>query len=423
MMKTLLFNPASIVTVNTSGKNYKRGKELSEIGGIHEHSILIEDDLIADILPTSSVNKNNFEKIIDVTGKTVLPGLVECHTHTAFAGSRADEFRQKLSGVGYEEIAKQGGGINTTVQAVRSSSFEDLVNLIKPRIDNFISQGITTLEIKSGYGLDFENERKLLHVINFLNEIYSIDIVPTFLGAHTFPKEFKENRQVYIDEIISKMIPHFAEQKLAEFCDGFCEATAFSANEIDEIFSAARNHGLKLKLHTEQFNTIGGLDVALKLRAVSVDHLEVIKDDDIPKLGNSDTVSVLLPGVSFFLNHTYAPARKLIEQNAIVALATDFNPGSSHIFSLSLIMSIAALKMKMTIEETISAVTINAAKSLCREKTIGSIEIGKKADFAVFNTSDYADIVYSIGKNLNCMTIKDGKIIYQNYANSVSNLT
>jgi imidazolonepropionase len=413
-MRTLLYNPASIVTVNTSGKNYKRGKELSDIGCIYDHSIIIEDNLITDVLPTSSIDKNNFEKIIDVTGKTVLPGLVECHTHTVFAGSRADEFRQKLSGVGYEEIAKKGGGINTTVEAVRSSSFEELVNLIKPRIGNFISQGITTLEIKSGYGLNFENERKLLQVINFLNEIYPIEIVPTFLGAHTFPPEFKDNRQEYVDEIINKMIPHFADQKLAEFCDGFCEATAFTANEIDEIFAAAKNHGLKLKLHTEQFNSIGGLDVALEHKAVSVDHLEVIKDEDIPKLSNSDTVSVLLPGVSFFLNHQYAPARKLIEHNAIVALATDFNPGSSHISSLSLIMSIAALKMKMTIEETISAVTINAANALCREKSIGSIEIGKKADFAVFDTSDYADIVYSIGKNLNCMTIKNGKVLYQN---------
>jgi imidazolonepropionase len=414
MMKTLLYNPASILTVDTSGKNCKLGKELSEIGCVSDHSIIIEDDLIKDILPTSSLEKNKFDKIIDVTGKTVLPGLVECHTHTAFAGSRADEFRQKLSGVGYEEIAKKGGGINTTVQAVRSSTFEELVNLIKPRVEHFISQGITTLEIKSGYGLNFENERKLLQVINFLNEIYPIEIVPTFLGAHTFPPEFINNHQAYVDEIINKMIPHFAEQKLAEFCDGFCEATAFSAKEIDEIFSAADKHGLKLKLHTEQFNSIGGLDVALNHKAVSIDHLEVIKDEEIPKLTQSDTVAVLLPGVSFFLNHQYAPARKLIEQNAIVALATDYNPGSSHISSLSLILSLAALKMKMTIEETISAVTINSAKALCREKSIGSIEIGKKADFAVFNTSDYSDIVYSIGNNLNCMTIKNGKVVYQN---------
>jgi imidazolonepropionase len=416
MMKTLLFNPSTIVTVDTSGKNFKRGKELSEIGCVYDHSIIIEDDLIKDILPTSSVDKSKFEKIIDLTGKTVLPGLVECHTHTAFAGSRAEEFRQKISGVGYEEIAKKGGGINTTVDAVRSTSFADLVNIIKPRIEHFISQGITTLEIKSGYGLNFENERKLLQVINFLNEIYPIEIIPTFLGAHTFPKEYKDNHQAYIDEIINKMIPHFAEQKLAEFCDGFCEATAFSANEIDEIFSAADKHGLKLKLHSEQFNAIGGLDVAFKHKAISVDHLEVIKDEDIRKLSKSDTVAVLLPGVSFFLNHTYAPARKLIEQNAIVALATDFNPGSSHISSLSLIMSLASLKMKMTIEEIISVVTINSAKALCREKSIGSIENGKKADFSVFDTPDYSDIVYSIGTNLNCMTIKNGTIIYQNHS-------
>ena len=413
MMKTLLYNPSTIVTVDTSGKNFKRGKELSEIGCLYDHSIIIEDDLIKDILPTSSLDKNKFEKIIDVTGKTVLPGLVECHTHTAFAGSRADEFRQKLSGVGYEELAKKGGGINTTVQAVRSSSFEELVNIIKPRVESFILQGITTLEIKSGYGLNFENERKLLQVIIFLNEIYPIEIISTFLGAHTFPAEYKNDHQGYVDDIINKMIPHFAEQNLAEFCDGFCEATTFSSNEIDEIFSCSDKHGLKLKLHTEQFNSIGGLDVALKHKAISVDHLEVIKDEDILKLSNSNTVAVLLPGVSFFLNHTYAPARKLIEQNVIVALATDFNPGSSHISSMSLIMSLAALKMKMTIEETISAVTINSAKALDREKTIGSIELGKKADFAVFNTSDYADIVYSIGNNLNCMTIKNGKIVYQ----------
>ncbi len=204
------------------------------------------------------------------------------------------------------------------------------------------------------------------------------------------------------------------KQKLAEFCDGFCEVTAFSVEEIDQIFTAASKNGLKLKLHTEQFNAIDGLDVALKHNAISVDHLEVIKEEDIPKLSSSETVAVLLPGVSFFLNHNYAPARKLIEQNAIVALATDYNPGSSHISNLSLIMSLAALKMHMTIEEIISAVTINSAKALCREKSIGSIEIGKKADFAVFDTSDYSDIVYTIGSNLNFMTIKNGKVVYQN---------
>jgi len=412
-MKKLLFSPSQIVTVNTNGKNFKRGKELSEINSIEDASIVIEDDIIKDIIPTKSVSKSSFDEVIDLNDKILLPGLVECHTHTAFTGSRADEFRQKLAGVSYEEIASTGGGILKTVNAVRSASFEDLVKIIKPRIEHFISQGITTLEIKSGYGLDFENERKLLQVINFMSEIFPIDIIPTFLGAHTFPVEYKDDRKGYVDLIINKMIPHFAEQELAVFCDGFCERTAFTAEEIDLIFIAAKEYNLKLKLHTEQFNTIGGLDSALKHNAVSVDHLEVIDKNDIQKLRKSDTVAVLLPGVSFFLNHTYAPARKLIDNDAIVALATDYNPGSSHISSLALIMTLAALKMNMTIEETISAVTINAAKALCREEKVGSIEIGKKADFAVFNTTEYANIVYDIGRNLNCMTIKNGDIIFR----------
>ncbi|MBT8391682.1 MAG: imidazolonepropionase [Ignavibacteria bacterium] len=412
-MKKLLFNPTQVVTVNTNGKNFKRGKELAEVDCVFDSSIVIEDDIIKDITPTNSISKKSFNEVIDLTDKIVLPGLVECHTHTAFSGSRANEFRQKLAGVGYEEIANAGGGILKTVSSVRSASFEELVKTVKPRVEFFISQGVTTLEIKSGYGLDFENERKLLQVINFLDEIFPIDIIATFLGAHTFPPEFEENKKRYVDLIINEMLPHISNQKLALFCDGFCELTAFTAEEIELIFNAATVNGLKLKLHTEQFNTIGGLDAALNHNAVSVDHLEVINDNDIIKISNTDTVAALLPGVSFFLNHTYAPARKLIENNVIVALATDYNPGSSHISSLPLVMSLAALKMKMTIEETISAVTINAAKALCRQNSIGSIEIGKKADFAIFNTNEYSDIVYEIGKNLNCITIKNGNVIYK----------
>ncbi len=412
-MKKIIFNPACIVTVNTNGKNVKSGKEQGNISPLFDHSIIIENGIIKDLVSNNSFNNNSEIEIIDVSGKTVLPGLVECHTHTAFAGSRANEFKEKISGIGYEEIAKRGGGINTTVQAVRDSSFEELVILIKPRIDNFISQGITTLEIKSGYGLDYENEIKLLQVINYINEIYPIDIIPTFLGAHTLPNEFKNDREKYLKLITEIMLPYVSEQKLAVFCDGFCESTAFTSDEIDLVFTAASNLGLKLKLHTEQFNNIGGLDIALKHKATSVDHLEVLPNEDINKLKNTDITTVLLPGVSFFLNYDYAPARKLIEKNIPVALATDYNPGSSHISSLFLIMSLAALKMKMTIEEIIAAVTINSAKALALEKEIGSIEIDKKADFAVYNTKDYADIVYSIGNNLTEMTIKNGNIIYQ----------
>ena len=413
-MKTLLKNPAQIVTVSTGGKNYKRGKELNEIAVLENHSVIFEKDIIKDLIPNASITNESNYKIIDVKDKVVLPGLVECHTHTAFAGSRASEFRLKLLGKSYEDIAKLGGGINTTVSAVRNSTFEELVKLIFPRINYFIAQGITTLEIKSGYGLDFENEIKLLQVIQHLQKLFPIRIVPTFLGAHTIPTEMKENRNAYIHEITHKMIPFIAENDLAKFCDGFCESTAFSVDEINLIFSHAQVFDLELKLHTEQFNSIGGIDVALQHQAISIDHLEVIKEKDIAKVAQSEITSVLLPGVSFFLNYNYAPARKLIDAGAIVALSTDYNPGSSNIANLNFIMSLAALKMKMTIEETISAVTINAANALLLSEEVGSLEIGKKADFAVFNTADYADIVYNVGKNLNEITIKNGEVIYQN---------
>jgi len=412
-MKKLLYNPSQIVTVNTNGINCKRGKELNEIGLITEHSIVIEDGIVKDIIPTNNLQLSEFDEIIDAKNKVILPGLVECHTHTAFSGSRANEFKERISGFSYEDIARRGGGINTTVSAVRKSGFDNIVDVMKPRIYNFISQGITTLEIKSGYGLDFENEIKLLKAINYVDQLYPIDIIPTFLGAHTIPPEYKTDRDKYINILINDLIPYVSENELAYFCDGFCEVTAFSSEEIDLILSKASDVGLKIKLHTEQFNSIGGLDVALKYYAVSVDHLEVLEAKDIQKLSGIDTVAVLLPGVSFFLDYQFAPARELLENNAIVALSTDFNPGSSHINNIHFIMWLAAIKLKMTVEEIISAVTINAAKALNLENDRGSIELNKKADFAVFDVKEYSEIIYNVGVNSNYMTIKDGEIIYQ----------
>ncbi|HMN47760.1 MAG TPA: imidazolonepropionase [Ignavibacteriaceae bacterium] len=412
-MIKLFTNASQIVTCSTNGKNLKRGSDLEELEILTDHFILSENGIIKDILPNNNLNKFVSAEKINFSDKIILPGLIDCHTHTAFAGSRANEFKDRIAGKSYEEIAKNGGGIIATVKAVRESSLVELVELMKPRIQEFIAQGVTTLEIKSGYGLDYENEIKLLHAIKIINEIFPIDIVSTFLGAHTYPSEYKDDHKSYIKLIGDKMIPHIAKNNLAEFCDGFCESTAFTANEIDEIFFAASREGLKLKLHTEQFNNIGGLDIALKYNATSVDHLEVLQEKDYLKFNSVDTVAVLLPGVSFFLDYQFAPARKLIENNAIIALATDFNPGSSHILNLHLIMSLAAIKMNMKIEEIINAVTINAAKSLNRQSSIGSIEIGKKADFAVFNTNQYSDIVYSVGRNLISHTIKNGEIIYK----------
>lgn len=412
-MKKLLKTPSQIVTVDTKGKNYKRGKETSDVFPLYEHSIVLENNVIMDIIPNSSIDRISYDQVINCEGMVVLPGLVECHTHTAFAGSRSNEFLMRLNGATYEQIAESGGGIISTVKAVRQSSFEELIKLIKPRIELFISQGITTLEIKSGYGLSYYDEIKLLQVINYFKKTLPIEIIPTFLGAHTYPPEYKNDHKKYLKIISDELLPFIFNNGLAEFIDAFCEKGAFSSEEVDQIFIKAKKLGYKLRLHTEQFNNIGGLDIALKHKALSVDHLEVINESDIQKLNGSDTVAVLLPGVSFFLDYQYAPARKLIDNNVIVALSTDFNPGSSNIPNLHLIMSLALLKMGMTAEEAISGVTINAAKAVDINKKTGSIEIGKQADFAIFNANDYSEIFYNIGQNLNVMTIKNGEIIYK----------
>jgi imidazolonepropionase len=411
-MIKLLQNPSQILTLNTHGKNFKRGGEMVNIDLLLDHSIIVEDDLIKDIVPNSAAHKIIPDEIINLENKVILPGLVECHTHLVFAGSRANEFKMKVAGVNYEDIAIRGGGIVATMNAVRNSSAKELLDLGRKRVIDFIKQGVTSLEIKSGYGLSFEAEVKLLNVINQLKKEFPINIISTFLGAHTFPTEFKSDRRGYIELLINELIPYIAGHNLADACDGFCEKTAFTPDEIEEIFSAAEKHQMKIKLHSEQFNAIGGLQSAMKFNPLSVDHLEVLKNEDIHHFTNSETVAVLLPGVSYFLNFDYAPARRLIDNNAIVALATDFNPGSSHIQNISLIMNLAALKMKMTFEEIISAYTINSAKALNISEQTGSIEPGKFADFAIFDTNDYSDIIYSVGTNLCSMVIKKGNTIY-----------
>ena len=412
-MIKLLKNASQVITVDTKGKNFKRGRELSDVNVLHDHSILIEDEVIKDILPSSSSGNIRCDEEINVEGKIIIPGIVESHTHLVFAGSRANEFKMKIRGSSYEEIAAAGGGIMSTVKSVREKSIDQLYDLSAPRLENFITQGITAVEIKSGYGLDFSNEIKLLNTIKKLGDNYPIDVIPTFLGAHTVPQEYKENRKGYLKTITDQMIPYISYNKLAEFCDIFCETSAFSVEEVSQIFQSAKNAGLGLKLHTDQFNSIGGVNAALDFNVSSIEHLEVLPGEYFKAIGNSDTVCTLLPGVSFFLDYKYAPARELIDNNAIVALASDYNPGSSNIDNVYLIMALAAVKMRLTIEEILSAYTINAAKSLGISSHTGSIEPGKKADLAVLNIPDYNEIIYSIGKNFNHLTIKNGNIIWK----------
>lgn len=411
-MLSLLKNPQQIVTVNTNGLNFKRGNDMNNIFVLEGYDIVVKDGIIYDLIKTNS-SFNNFDEIIDLSNLVVLPGLIDCHTHTVFAGNRAEEFKMKIAGISYEEISAKGGGINNTVNSLRNTNFDELYKISAERVDYFISRGVTSLEIKSGYGLSFSDEIKILQVIKALQNNYPIDIVPTFLGAHTIPREYKNDREQYINIILNQMLPYIKDNNLAEFCDVFCESSAFSAQESDIILTKAKELGFKIKIHTEQFNNIGGIDIALKHNAVSIDHLEMLNPNDIAKVTNSNSVCVLLPGVSFFLNYNYADANKLINNNAIVAISTDFNPGSSHIHDINLIMSLAAIKMRMNIESIISSVTINAAKAISLEEKTGSIEIGKQADFSIFAANDYSDIVYNVAKNLNIMTIKKGKIIYK----------
>lgn len=412
-MRKLFTSLSQIVTVSTQGRNIKKGHDAGDVGILENHSIVVENGKIADFIPSGSVVLSDYDEVIGLKDKVLLPGLIDCHTHTVFAGSRCDEFKMKIAGVDYEDIARQGGGISKTMGAVRSMSEAELLEVSRPRINYFISQGITSLEIKSGYGLSFEDEIKILMVISQLNREYPIDIIPTFLGAHTYPPEYKQDHKGYLDLICNKMLPYVAENKLALFCDAFCETTAFQPDETELVLEKAASLGFMLKLHTEQFNRIGGLDLGLKYKVRSLDHLEVISPEDMKKAAASDAVCVLLPGVSFFLHYGYAPAMELIKNGAAVALSTDYNPGSSHIANLNLIMSLAAVEMRMTVEEIISAVTINAAAALFLNGRCGSLEIGKNADFAVFDTENYADIVYNVGKNLNICTIKNGEIIYK----------
>ncbi|MBI2417539.1 MAG: imidazolonepropionase, partial [Ignavibacteriales bacterium] len=403
-----------IVTVNTNGKNCKRGYEMNDLNVLTDSMLLLQDGKILDCLPNSAYNKLNFDKTIDLEGKCILPGLIDCHTHTIFAGSRANEFKLKLGGATYEEIAAAGGGIANTTLATRNASKSELIAIGKKWLAHFASLGITTVEIKSGYGLNEHDEIKMLQVIDELKKSSPLDIVSTYLGAHIVPGEYKLNRSAYIDLICQTMLPRIAASSLADFCDVFCESSAYSAGEMKLILETAKSLGIKPRAHIEQFNRIGGLEVALSLGAISVDHLEVMDANGIGLLSGSETVGVVLPGCSLFLKCAYAPARKIIDSGGLLAIATDFNPGSSHIPNLPLVLSLGALNMKLTIEEVISAATINAAKVLGRETITGSIEPGKTADLLILDSEEYTDLIYTIGKNMTYMTIKNGNIIYTN---------
>lgn len=418
-MNYLIKDITNLVTCKNNFHHPKKGKEQSEIGLIPNGNVFVENNIISFVgnktgLKDFLKSKKTKYEVIDGKDKTVMPGFIDSHTHLVFAGSRANEYEMKIKGSTYEDIAKAGGGIASTVSAVRNSTKSELLKLSEKRLVNFLKYGTTTLEAKSGYGLDVKNEIKMLEVINKLNEEnkYGLNIIPTFLGAHSIPKEM--SKKDYIDLICFEMIPQIAKRNLAKFIDVFCEVNYFDAKETESILSLGSKFGLIPRLHTDQFNSIGGIDTAIKVNAISIDHLEVLKLKDIKKLTGKNIIATLLPGTSYFLNIQYQPARELIENNVPVTLATDFNPGSCYTENIQMIMSLASLKMKMSAEEIINAVTINSAHSLFLQNSIGSIETGKYADILIFDFPTYKELLYHFAVNQLQFVFKKGRKIIIN---------
>jgi imidazolonepropionase len=360
--------------------------------------LIIKDENIYEYGKMENLPKYRFDETINIENRIITPGFIDSHTHLIFAGSRSNEFELRANGATYEQILESGGGINNTVQATRETPFFKLLTSGKDRLEKALSFGITTIEIKSGYGLDQETEIKILEVIKQLKKLTNQKISSTYLGAHIIPKEYKENREEYISLITQTMLKTIKENDLAENIDVFIENNAYSINEAEIIIKKAIEYGFNIKLHTEQLSHKGGTQLGIKYNALSVDHLEFLNNDDIEALKNSNTVATLLPIAVLFLNkNNFVNAHKLIKNGVRVALATDFNPGSANSLNMNLVISLAVLKSKMTVLEAIKAVTINAAYALNMQKEIGSLEKNKKADLIIHDTSDYKDLAYQMG--------------------------
>ena len=350
---------------------------------------------------------------IDATGKVVMPGLIDAHTHLIFAGSRENEFEQRIQGLSYLDIAEKGGGILSTVEATRKASFDELFSLGKERLDRMLYKGVTTIEAKSGYGLSLNDEIKILKVMRALQEVHAVEIVPTFLGAHTLPKEFRNVRTRYIDLLTKEMIPRVAEERLAEFCDVFCEERAFTLEESKKILETGKDYGLRPKIHADQLSPGGGAELAAEVGAFSADHLEHVSQEGIKKMAEKGVTAVLLPGASFFLAmKKFPPAREMIKQGVSVSLATDLNPGSSMTESLPLMMTMGCIMYKMVPSEVIQGTTIHAARSMGREKEIGSLEVGKQADILLLAIPNYRYLPYHFGVDHVGKVIKKGEVVY-----------
>jgi len=402
-----------------AGRVPRRGRAFSNLGIISGGAVLVQDGAITAVGPTAKLEKlaaaRKAEKL-DVGGRVILPGFVDSHTHLIHAASRAEEYELKIQGASYEEIARKGGGILNSVKKLRAATSQQLKRRARAALEIFAAHGTTTIEAKSGYGLDVASELKILSLHKELGAAQPIEIVSTFLGAHVVPSEFRakaEGPNEYVKLLTDWLIPEVASNGLAEYCDVFCDRGAFSRPQSKQILAAGKKNNLVPRLHAEQLTRTGATQLAVELGAASCDHLEQVNGTDIRALGKSNTVATLLPGCDFHLGlKQYAPARRLIDSGAIVALATDYNPGTSPTASMSMVLSLACTQLRMTPAEAIVAATYNAAYSLGRHKRIGSIEVGKQADLAVFEVEDYREIPYYFGVNTCWLTLKSGRVIY-----------
>ena len=392
----ILDNVGCLYTANKDGvQSYENTK------------IFIDNGLIS----TEEENKDYLT--IDCQGKMVTSGFVDPHTHPVFYNKRDSEYAMRLAGSSYEEIANNGGGIISSVNGVRKASEDELVTKLDKRLDRFIENGTTTIEAKSGYGLNIESELKSLSVINKLNSTHSIDIVPTFMGAHAFPNEYKDDHLGYVELICKEMIPAVSEQGIAKFNDVFCEKDYFSINESRQILECGIKYGLKPRMHADEFVDSGAAELAGEIGAFSADHLMAVSEEGIKALSDNNVIATLLPGTTFFLGKSnYAPARKLIDAGITIALATDYNPGSSHIQSMPFIISLACLFLGLTVEEAFAAATYNAAQTLGLHNEVGSIELGKKADLIIWDLDSLIDIPYYISNHPIQKVLKNGEVVF-----------
>lgn len=401
------------------GRGPRRGTSLSNLNLIEDGALLVRDGMIAAVGTQAQVEalpEARAAEKLDLGGRVALPGFVDSHTHLIHAASRAEEYELKIQGASYEEIARKGGGILNSVKKLRAATAEALKRRALAALKQFAAHGTTTIEAKSGYGLDVTSELKILKLHKELAAEQPLELVSTFLGAHTVPAEYRgkaDGAERYVKLIEENLLPQIGEGRLAEFCDVFCDRGAFTVKQSKRVLQAGRQWGLEPRIHAEQLSRSGATQLAILLRAASCDHLEQVNKSDIRALGKSETVATLLPGCDFHLGlKKYAPARALIEAGAIVSLATDYNPGTSPTVSMPMVLSLACTQLRMTPAEAIAAATINAAYALRREKRIGSLEVGKQADLAVFEVADYREIPYYFGVNHCWMTMKRGRVIH-----------